>query len=404
MDSSTAQGVPELGAIARLLGGTARPPLAGTTDTAGIPDPPDVLQRRFNFFDYIANGQLNGVIPISSLQALAKKLLPSPDSFVINDPQHASANGYLVSPTHNQRNWADLQHILPTYAFISTRRTGPNNFRLWMYKPSPAQWHVGRNQLPSTVPPFYTLFETPTSTATTATTPAAPAAPTTTTPTTTPTTTNTNPVIVNTPTPTPPANSSSSIEQLISALRGVVNQSNSSVAAPSTPLPASSSNPTPIAGTTAATATPAATASATPAATPPTDATGTTTTTTPTTTPAVSATTTPAATTATPTTTTPATPTTTTPATPTTTDTTSTTTGTSTPAAAAATTTSPTTTTPSATTAVASAWTPAAQATTTAAPTAAQTAALVAARNKAKKNDTGWNWVTNKLFKPSTWF
>ena len=48
---------------------------------------------------------------------LAHTLLPPPDSFVVNDRQRASANGYLLAPT-TIRNYTHLQHILPKYQFV----------------------------------------------------------------------------------------------------------------------------------------------------------------------------------------------------------------------------------------------------------------------------------------------
>src|SRR4029077_15277536 len=61
VDNSAAMGLPEAGAMARLLGGTARSAGNGTTLPFGEqPDQPDALQRRFNFFDWAADGQLNG--------------------------------------------------------------------------------------------------------------------------------------------------------------------------------------------------------------------------------------------------------------------------------------------------------------------------------------------------------
>ncbi len=117
VDVAAKIGMPEAGAMARLLGGTARPPGNSSTSTGEMPDLPDVLQRRFNFFDYAADGQLNGSITIDELKMLAHTLLPTPDSFVVNDRQRASANGFLVEPTAI-RDYTQLQHILPKYQFV----------------------------------------------------------------------------------------------------------------------------------------------------------------------------------------------------------------------------------------------------------------------------------------------
>jgi hypothetical protein len=160
VDNSAKTGNAEAGAMARLLGGTLRSPVS--TGTTGVtlagerPDQPDVLQRRFNFFDFAADGTLNGSVTIPQFQVLAHNLLPLPDAFVINDRQRASANGYLVAPA-TKRNFADLQHILPTYQFApvkegrSGRLTGFRNI-------SPAQFHVARGDVPGTGFPLYTLF------------------------------------------------------------------------------------------------------------------------------------------------------------------------------------------------------------------------------------------------------
>jgi hypothetical protein len=120
VDNSAAMGMPEAGAMARLLGGTARPPGEGFTFFGEQPDQPDVLQRRFNFFDYVADGQLNGSVTIDQLKMLAHTLLPKPDAFVINNRPKASTNGFLVDPTAH-RNFQDLQHIKPTYQFVPAR-------------------------------------------------------------------------------------------------------------------------------------------------------------------------------------------------------------------------------------------------------------------------------------------
>ncbi len=152
-DKATTIGMSEAGAMARLLGGTSRIPNTGFQLTAAgeSPDQPDVLQRRFNLFDYAANGQLNGVISIPQLKILAKTLLPSPDSFVIIDRQRASTNGYLVDPSTN-RNYVALQYTSPKYAFI------PASVIKRYKRFSPNRFGVGRGQPLASQKPGFTLF------------------------------------------------------------------------------------------------------------------------------------------------------------------------------------------------------------------------------------------------------
>src|SRR5206468_572126 len=93
VDASTSMGLPEAGAMAALLGGTGTygPVLAGINNTIfnENPDQPAALQRRFNFFDYAADGQLNGSITLNELKMLTRTLLPSPDAYTIIDRQRA---------------------------------------------------------------------------------------------------------------------------------------------------------------------------------------------------------------------------------------------------------------------------------------------------------------------------
>ena len=118
-DTAATKGLPEAGAMARLLGGTSTLCPAGSRHQQQVfnenPDQPAVLQRRFNYFDYLANGQLKGGITIESLKMLGNTLCcPSPIPYVIVDRQRASANGFLVDPTA-VRNSSNLQHLLPRY-------------------------------------------------------------------------------------------------------------------------------------------------------------------------------------------------------------------------------------------------------------------------------------------------
>ena len=111
-----------------------------------------MLQRRFNFFDYAADGQLNGAVTIAQFRVLAHNLLPAPDAFVVVDRPRSSVNGYLLSPTPD-RDYANLQHLKPNYVWVPATTVA-------RYKNvSPARFHVGRGQLPGAVGPVFTLFE-----------------------------------------------------------------------------------------------------------------------------------------------------------------------------------------------------------------------------------------------------
>ena len=73
-DNANNMGLPQAGAMARLLGGTDAAVTAGQTLFGGLstdqPDAPDALQRRFNFFDYAVNGSLKGAIPVADFKVL----------------------------------------------------------------------------------------------------------------------------------------------------------------------------------------------------------------------------------------------------------------------------------------------------------------------------------------------
>ena len=154
-DTAASKGLAEAGAMAALLGGTATyaQPEPGLNNTVfnENPDQPAALQRRFNYFDYLANGQLKGGITISSFKMLANTLLPQPDSYVIVDRQRASANGFLVAPLA-QRNFVDLQHLLPKYMFVP-----PSAIKKYRNL-SPLSFGVNKNEKPGTALPFYSLF------------------------------------------------------------------------------------------------------------------------------------------------------------------------------------------------------------------------------------------------------
>ena len=151
VDQANVTGQAEAGSMARLLGGNARPVDQGVTAGGETPDDPDVLQRRFNFFDYAADGKLNGAISIDQLRVLAGTLLPRPDAFVVVDRQRASANGYLLDPSAH-RNYQDLQHILPQYEFVPPQTVA--RYR----NISPARFHLNRGLNPASQTPFYTIF------------------------------------------------------------------------------------------------------------------------------------------------------------------------------------------------------------------------------------------------------
>ncbi len=154
-NTAASKGLAEAGAMAALLGGTATyaQPESGINNMVynENPDQPAALQRRFNYFDYLANGQLEGGISISSFKMLANTLLPQPDSYVIIDRQRASANGFLVAPTA-VRNFVDLQHLLPKYMFV------PPSAIAKYRNISPTMFKVNFNSRPGTALPFYSLF------------------------------------------------------------------------------------------------------------------------------------------------------------------------------------------------------------------------------------------------------
>ncbi len=154
VDNSTNAGLPEAGAMARFLGGTARIPTTGfqTTAAGESPDQPDVLQRRYNFFDYAADGQLDGVVSIDQFKMLVHTLLPSPDAFTIVDRQRSSGNGYLLEPA-KERNYVALQRLRPDYAFVPP--SAVKRFRGL----SPQRFGVNRGTLPSSGNPQFTLFD-----------------------------------------------------------------------------------------------------------------------------------------------------------------------------------------------------------------------------------------------------
>jgi hypothetical protein len=142
--------------MAALLGGTAtygavEPGLNNEVFNEN-PDDPAAEQRRFNFFDYAADGQINGALTMNELKMLSRILLPSPDAGVITDRQRASANGWLVAPTA-QRNFVQLQHMLPTFEWVPAAAL--KRFR----NISPAKFGVDQGLPPGNSFPLYTLFD-----------------------------------------------------------------------------------------------------------------------------------------------------------------------------------------------------------------------------------------------------
>jgi len=156
VDNSAAMGLPEAGAMAALLGGTAsyaavQPGINNQVFNEN-PDDPAAEQRRFNFFDYAADGQLNGAITINEFKMLARTLLPSPDAYAIVDRQRASANGFLVAPTA-QRNLVALQRILPKFQWVP--KSAVKKYR----NISVAKFGVDQGIQPGFTFPLYTLFD-----------------------------------------------------------------------------------------------------------------------------------------------------------------------------------------------------------------------------------------------------
>ena len=117
VNNASAMGLPEAGAMARLLGGTATTPAAAPSILGEQPDQSGALQRRFNFFDYAADGQLNGSVTIAQFKMLAHTLLPAPDAYMITDRQRASANGFLIAPGRS----AQLPRLAAPLAAVRVR-------------------------------------------------------------------------------------------------------------------------------------------------------------------------------------------------------------------------------------------------------------------------------------------
>ncbi len=155
-DNANAMGMPEAGAMAALLGGTAtysavEPGLNNEVFNEN-PDDPAAEQRRFNFFDYAADGQLNGSVTLNEFKMLSRVLLPPPDAYTVTDRQRASANGFLLAPTA-QRNFVALQHLLPTAEWVP--KSAVTKYR----NISPMKFGVDAGTTPGYTFPLYTLFD-----------------------------------------------------------------------------------------------------------------------------------------------------------------------------------------------------------------------------------------------------
>jgi hypothetical protein len=147
--------------MARLLGGTSTYALPEADINNRVfnenPDQPAALQRRYNYFDYLANGQLKGGISIDSFKMLARTLLPQPDQYTIIDRQRASANGFLVDPTA-VRNTVALQHLLPSYMWVPKTAKASWKSIARYRNMSPLKLGIDRNVQPGSTFPLFTLF------------------------------------------------------------------------------------------------------------------------------------------------------------------------------------------------------------------------------------------------------
>ncbi len=156
VDDASSEGLAEAGAMAALLGGTQTygPVEPGINNTIynENPDQPGAEQRRFNFFDYAADGQLNASISINEIKMLGRTLLPSPDAYTIIDRQRASANGFLLAPAV-PRNFTALARLQPSFLWIP--KAAVAKYR----NITPAQFTVGRGEKTGNYLPLFTLFD-----------------------------------------------------------------------------------------------------------------------------------------------------------------------------------------------------------------------------------------------------
>ncbi|MFM1800986.1 MAG: hypothetical protein RJA81_338, partial [Planctomycetota bacterium] len=162
VDNASAMGLAEAGSMARLLGGISTFDAGATeyvTKTSSavplndVPDPAGALARRFNYFDYAANGELKGYLTYDQIKMLSQTLLPSPTSFVITDRTRSSANAYLLDP-QALRNYNEITKLNYSWVYASGRDL--RKYRGF----SPAQWGVNSG-LNDRTDPAYVLFEGP---------------------------------------------------------------------------------------------------------------------------------------------------------------------------------------------------------------------------------------------------
>ncbi len=155
VNNAASMGMPEAGAMAALLGGTGTygPVEAGVNNEVfnENPDQPGAEQRRFNFYDYAADGQLNGSISISEYKMLGHTLLPSPDAFTIVNRQRAASNGFLLAPA-TPRNFVGLKSLQPSYLWIP--KAAVARYR----HITPDQFTVNRGEKGGLNLPIFTLF------------------------------------------------------------------------------------------------------------------------------------------------------------------------------------------------------------------------------------------------------
>ncbi|MFM7128935.1 MAG: hypothetical protein ACKO0V_06215, partial [bacterium] len=169
VNNANAMGMPEAGAMARLLGGIStydagatefvqRSSLTSstslvTTPLDDVPDPAGVLARRFNYFDYAADGQINGYLTLDQIKTLAQTLLPKPDGFSIIDRTRSSANTYLLDP-EALRNYNDITKL--NYSWVYATAANLKKYRGF----SPAQFGVNKGQNDRSNP-VYALYDGP---------------------------------------------------------------------------------------------------------------------------------------------------------------------------------------------------------------------------------------------------
>lgn len=162
VDNASAMGLSEAGAMARLLGGISTFDAGATeyqTKTSSavqlndVPDPAGALSRRFNYFDYAANGELKGYLTYDQIKVLSQSLLPSPTSFVITDRTRSSANAYLLDP-QAVRNYNEITKL--NYSWVYATGRDLKKYRGF----SPAMFGVNKG-INDRTDPTYVLFDGP---------------------------------------------------------------------------------------------------------------------------------------------------------------------------------------------------------------------------------------------------